>query len=90
MPVTSKSSFETIDTNNMAAISPEFEKFVQEKVEEWHVPGLSLAIVQGDDIHTSVRSFNLCIRPLTNFIAGIWLCNPSQQKGHYRNPLRPS
>jgi len=38
----------------MAYKTAEFEKLVLEKINEFHVPGLSLAVVQGDDIHSKV------------------------------------
>lgn len=38
----------------MAYKSPEFEKFVLEKIEEFNTPGLSLAVVQGDNIWSKV------------------------------------
>ena len=38
----------------MAYMSPESEKSVLEKIKEFHVPGLSLAIVQGDEIYSKV------------------------------------
>jgi hypothetical protein len=38
----------------MAHKTPEFERLVQERMKEWNVPGLSIAIVQGDEIYTKV------------------------------------
>jgi CubicO group peptidase (beta-lactamase class C family) len=38
----------------MAHKTQQFERLVQEKMEEWKVPGLSLAIIQGEDIYTKV------------------------------------
>lgn len=86
----SSTYLEIINTNNMAGISPEFDKFVQEKIEEWKVPGLSLAIIKGDDIHTKVLRLGLSIRPIADFIVGIWLCNIARQESHYGNYLRLS
>ena len=34
--------------------SEAFSKLVQEKMEEMKVPGLSIAVVDGDDIHVKV------------------------------------
>jgi hypothetical protein len=34
--------------------TPEFETFVQAKIKEYKVPGLSFAAVQGDEIYAKV------------------------------------
>jgi hypothetical protein len=39
----------------MAYRTPEFEKLVLKKIAEFHVPGLSLAVVQGDEIYSKVN-----------------------------------
>jgi hypothetical protein len=46
----------------MAYKTPEFEKLVLEKVKEFNVPGLSLAVVQGDEIYSRVN------KPMTNYV----------------------
>lgn len=46
-------------TTAMAHKTPEFEKLVQQKMEEWKVPGLSIAVVQGDEIYNKVIGFRL-------------------------------
>ena len=38
----------------MAHNTPEFDQLVLEKIKEFNVPGLSLAVVQGDDIYSKV------------------------------------
>jgi CubicO group peptidase (beta-lactamase class C family) len=43
----------------MAHKAPEFEKLIQERMKEWNVPGLSLALVQGDEIYTKVLAHPL-------------------------------
>ncbi|KUJ22570.1 penicillin-binding protein [Mollisia scopiformis] len=30
--------------------TPEFDAFVKEKLDKWHVPGMSIAVIQGDDV----------------------------------------
>jgi hypothetical protein len=35
--------------------TPEFEKLVQEKIKYYNVPGLSFAVVQGDEIYSKVH-----------------------------------
>jgi len=56
----------------MAYKSPEFEKFVLEKIKEFNTPGLSLAVVQGDEIWSKVskpaRTSVLCL-----YMSGIWV-----------------
>jgi hypothetical protein len=43
----------------MAHKTPEFEQLVRKYMKEWKVPGLSIAVVQGDDIHTKVIASRL-------------------------------
>jgi hypothetical protein len=38
----------------MAHETPAFEQLVLEKIKEFNVPGLSLAVVQGDEIYSKV------------------------------------
>jgi hypothetical protein len=39
----------------MAHKTPEFDKLVLERIKEFNAPGLSLAVVQGDDIYSKVN-----------------------------------
>ena len=36
-------------------LNDDFDAFVQNTLETYHVPGLSLAVIDGDDISTKVR-----------------------------------
>jgi hexokinase len=47
--------------------SAEFGRLVQEEIEKWKVTGLSVAVIQGDKIHTKVS------RPYTCFPSGYGL-----------------
>jgi hypothetical protein len=38
----------------MAHRTLEFEKLVHKCMEEWKVPGLSIAVVQGDEVYSKV------------------------------------
>jgi CubicO group peptidase (beta-lactamase class C family) len=38
----------------MAHKTHEFEKLVHKYMEEWKVPGLSIAVVQGDEVYSKV------------------------------------
>jgi CubicO group peptidase (beta-lactamase class C family) len=38
----------------MAHKTPEFEQLVQKTIEEWKVPGLSIAVIRGDEIYSKV------------------------------------
>ncbi|KAH3916558.1 hypothetical protein HBI56_047350 [Parastagonospora nodorum] len=42
----------------MAYKTPEFEKFVLEKIKEFNTPGLSLAVVQGDEIWSKAFGYS--------------------------------
>ena len=37
--------------------SDQFTRLVNETLNEWHVPGVALALVDGNGIHTRVRQF---------------------------------
>ena len=38
----------------MAHITAEFDQIVEEMMNEWHVPGLAVAAINGDSIHSRV------------------------------------
>lgn len=40
----------------MAHKTAEFDQMVERLMEEWHVPGLSIAVVQGDHIDEKVNA----------------------------------
>ncbi|KAL1801576.1 hypothetical protein ACET3X_001918 [Alternaria dauci] len=42
----------------MAHKNPEFDQLVLEKIKEFNVPGLSLAVVQGDDIYSKAYGYS--------------------------------
>jgi CubicO group peptidase (beta-lactamase class C family) len=41
-------------TTTMAHKTPEFEQLVQKIIEDWKVPGLSIAVIRGDEIYSKV------------------------------------
>lgn len=45
----------------MAHKTAAFDEMVERLMEEWHVPGLSIAVIQGDQIDTKVN-LNTSIR----------------------------
>jgi CubicO group peptidase (beta-lactamase class C family) len=47
--------------------SPKFARLVQEEIEKWKITGLSVAVIQGDKVHTKVS------RPYTYFPSGYGL-----------------
>lgn len=52
----------------MAHKTVEFDQMVERLMEEWHVPGLSIAVVQGDHIDEKVNAIlYICLqaKPLT-------------------------
>jgi len=38
----------------MAHITAEFDQLIEEMMNEWHVPGLAVAVINGDEIHSKV------------------------------------
>lgn len=36
-------------------LNEEISKFVQESLDVWHVPGMSVGVIDGDEIYTEVR-----------------------------------
>ena len=44
-----------VGVSSNSYITSDFDSFVKDTLEEYHVPGLSLAIVDGDNISTKVR-----------------------------------
>lgn len=41
-------------------LTAEFGDFVREQLEKWKVPGVALAVIDGDDVYTEVRAFIQC------------------------------
>lgn len=39
--------------------SSSFEELVSKKLEEWHVPGMSIAVVQDDKVYAKVDDLHL-------------------------------
>ena len=42
------------DVTRISFLNADFDAFVHDTLEAWHVPGLSIAIVDGDAIHAKV------------------------------------
>ncbi|KAK3349977.1 hypothetical protein B0T25DRAFT_633246 [Lasiosphaeria hispida] len=42
-----------------APFTPEFTKFALETLEKWHVPGMSIAVIDGNDVHLEQQLFHL-------------------------------
>jgi hypothetical protein len=42
----------------MAYKTTEFDDFVLEKIQEFNVPGLSLAVIKGDEIYSKVNKLS--------------------------------
>lgn len=49
-------------SETMAYATAVFDEEVQKIIEEWKVPGLAIAVIQGDEIHAKVLSI-LCLCP---------------------------
>lgn len=43
-------------------LNEEFGAFTRERLERWHVPGIAVAVVDGEETWTQVGSFSLCSR----------------------------
>jgi len=43
-------------------LNEEFEKLVKENLEKWHIPGLAIGVVDGDETFTEVCSLFYCVR----------------------------
>jgi hypothetical protein len=59
----------------MALQDPQYEKLVKEQAEEWKVPGLTIAVIQGDEIHTKVIELHPQILHVTYPTPGIRPCS---------------
>lgn len=67
----------------MAHQTPEFKQLVREKINEWKIPGLSLAVIQGEEIHTQVLEIFAYAMKFHSFIhLGLRICNTSERKGY--------
>ena len=43
------------DGHNASPFTKDFDTLVEELLEEWHVPGIAIAVVDGDETWTKVR-----------------------------------
>lgn len=42
------------ETKSVNPLNEEFQKLAHELLEEYHVPGLSIAVIDGDQVYTEV------------------------------------
>lgn len=52
----------------MAHVTAAFDDNVQKLIDEWKVPGLGVAVVQGDQIHAKVRSTHVDLEQCLEFV----------------------
>lgn len=52
---TQKSMTEAHSTSS-SPFDEDFGKFVQESLDIWHVPGMSVGVIEGDDVYTKASS----------------------------------
>jgi hypothetical protein len=67
--------------------SKSFDAFVASVLETWHVPGLSIAIVEGDKIYSKVPTHNIDSQAPANPRIGLWLCPTPEYQSNARYPL---
>jgi hypothetical protein len=54
MTMTDQSNANTNTQSSENPLTEEFATFVKETLDEWKVPGVSLAVIDGDDIYAEV------------------------------------
>ena len=59
---------------NMAHKTAEFDSLVEETMKEWHVPGLAIAVIQGEEIYTKVGIYPLTFPKCSLTRAGVRSC----------------
>lgn len=72
----------------MAHTTSQFDQRVRDLMEEWRVPGLSMAIVHGDEIDAKVMKPNYNTWPKAHANLGLRLRQTSQRALYYPNTLR--
>ena len=70
-----------VETNSF--FDADFDAFVKETLEEWHVPGLSIAIVDGESVYSKVLlSLSSFDATMLNKLPGLRLLPPTRCGGH--------
>ena len=63
-----------LTASKRSPLDGKFRELVEELLEHWHVPGISISVVDGNDTFAEVfLSFTILEPLLSN--AGIWHCN---------------
>lgn len=73
-------------TLNMAHKTADFEQLIRKTIEEWKVPGLSIAVVEGDEIYAKVTH---CINTTTiaHRALELWLRHTYRRQMHGKDSL---
>jgi hypothetical protein len=66
----------------MAHVSAEFDQLVQALMVEWNVPGLAIAIIQGDEIYKRVNLPGLISPHFLTKTVGLRLCPTARRASH--------
>lgn len=64
-----------------------FDAFARRLLEEWHVPGMSVAVIDGDKTFAKARPMSLSLQFISLTSLGLWLRIHPERTSHARNTL---
>lgn len=74
-----------LDSESSSPLNAKFDSFVQETLADWHIPGLAIAVIDGNSTYSKARASECCERMLTDL--GVWHCYLSRHRRHARYSL---
>lgn len=66
----------------MAHFSAEFDQLVRDLTVEWNVPGLAIAVIQGDEIYKRVNLPGLVFPHFLTKTVGLRLCQTARRASY--------
>jgi hypothetical protein len=72
----------------MAHKTRAFDELVQRTIDEWKVPGLSIAVVQGDEIYAKVLDHCPTDKGAAHHALGLRIRDPTKHRVHHQHTLR--
>lgn len=73
--------------NAQTPLDETFDALAKRLLEEWHVPGMSVAVIDGDQTFAKACPLSLSLKFISLTGAGLWLRTHPERTSHARNTL---
>jgi hypothetical protein len=74
-----------LDSESSSPLNAKFDSLVKETLADWHIPGVAIAVIDGNKTYSKVCAPQVCKRMLIDL--GIWYCYLSRHCRHTRYSL---